>query len=77
MRDQVLKRILEVEKDDASATLYVADLAGHENEKTTKVTGERMKELSFINTTLFHLREVQQREQRKGVHIVFFELSTA
>merc|ERR1719163_1781628 len=46
------------QEDSSFATLYIVDLAGHENEKTTKATGERLKELSFINTTLFHLREV-------------------
>ena len=35
------------------------DLAGHENEKTTRVTGDRLRELSFINTTLFHLRKAR------------------
>ena len=35
--------------------LYLVDLAGRENERTTLVTGERLVELSFINKSLFHL----------------------
>merc|ERR1719183_3285497 len=36
--------------------VYFADLAGHENEKTTKVTGDRLVELSFINKSLMWLQ---------------------
>lgn len=36
--------------------IYFADLAGHENIKTTQVTGDRLKELSFINGSLMWLQ---------------------
>jgi len=36
--------------------IYFADLAGHENEKTTHVTGDRFKELTFINKSLMWLQ---------------------
>ncbi|CAE8621004.1 unnamed protein product [Polarella glacialis] len=44
-------------KDNTIVTseIFFVDLAGRENERTTKVTGERMIELSFINTSLMHL----------------------
>ena len=45
------------------------DLAGHENEKTTRVTGDRLRELSFINTTLFHLRKAPSAWPRKAEHV--------
>ncbi|CAD7931038.1 unnamed protein product [Amoebophrya sp. A25] len=35
--------------------LFIVDLAGRENERTTLATGERLVELSFINKSLFHL----------------------
>lgn len=35
--------------------VFIVDLAGRENEKTTQATGERLVELSFINKSLFHL----------------------
>jgi hypothetical protein len=52
--------IVKVERPDENmaGTIYVADLAGHESEKTSKVTGEQFRELSFINTTLHFLRQV-------------------
>jgi len=40
----------------SSAEMYFADLAGHESEKTTKVTGDRLVELSFINKSLMWLQ---------------------
>lgn len=55
--------ILKFEKNDgqdidtAVSELYFVDLAGRENEKTTKVTGDRLIELSFINKSLFHLSQ--------------------
>uniref|UniRef100_A0A7S0FWA5 Kinesin motor domain-containing protein n=1 Tax=Pyrodinium bahamense TaxID=73915 RepID=A0A7S0FWA5_9DINO len=36
--------------------VYFADLAGHENIKTTAVTGDRLKELTFINGSLMWLQ---------------------
>eukprot|EP00927_Polykrikos_kofoidii_P004661 TRINITY_DN11846_c0_g1_i1.p1 TRINITY_DN11846_c0_g1~~TRINITY_DN11846_c0_g1_i1.p1 ORF type:complete len:1073 (+),score=234.63 TRINITY_DN11846_c0_g1_i1:25-3243(+) len=39
-----------------NAEVYFADLAGHENEKTTKVQGERLTELAFINKSLMWLQ---------------------
>jgi len=47
-----------VHDEHRQGTLYIVDLAGHENEKKTQAKGERLKELSFINSSLFHLREV-------------------
>ena len=38
--------------------LTVVDLAERENERTTKVTAEQMKELTFIKRSLFHLANV-------------------
>ncbi|CAD7948238.1 unnamed protein product [Amoebophrya sp. A120] len=38
-----------------SSELFIVDLAGRENERTTLATGERLVELSFINKSLFHL----------------------
>jgi len=49
--------ILKEEEDvHLSSEVYFADLAGHENEKTTKVQGERLHELSFINKSLMWLQ---------------------
>lgn len=36
--------------------VYFADLAGHENVKTTEVTGAQMVELTHINTSLMYLQ---------------------
>eukprot|EP00927_Polykrikos_kofoidii_P033125 TRINITY_DN2803_c0_g1_i2.p1 TRINITY_DN2803_c0_g1~~TRINITY_DN2803_c0_g1_i2.p1 ORF type:complete len:565 (-),score=86.43 TRINITY_DN2803_c0_g1_i2:54-1748(-) len=36
--------------------VYFADLAGHENIKTTAVTGERLTELTHINSSLMYLQ---------------------
>lgn len=44
--------------DGFTGTLYIVDLAGHENEKKTRAKGDRLKELTFINSSLFHLRAV-------------------
>eukprot|EP00391_Amoebophrya_sp_Ameob2_P003883 CAMPEP_0179009938 /NCGR_PEP_ID=MMETSP0795-20121207/16537_1 /TAXON_ID=88552 /ORGANISM="Amoebophrya sp., Strain Ameob2" /LENGTH=1119 /DNA_ID=CAMNT_0020705165 /DNA_START=259 /DNA_END=3618 /DNA_ORIENTATION=- len=38
-----------------SNEVFIVDLAGRENERTTLATGERLVELSFINKSLFHL----------------------
>merc|ERR1719409_1810009 len=40
--------------------LYVVDLAGRENERTTMVTGDRLNELSFINRSLMWLSQCIQ-----------------
>mmetsp|Transcript_78585 Transcript_78585/g.139446 ORF Transcript_78585/g.139446 Transcript_78585/m.139446 type:complete len:674 (-) Transcript_78585:166-2187(-) len=37
------------------ATVQVVDLAGRENEQDSECTGERFRELTFINRSLFHL----------------------
>eukprot|EP00928_Gymnodinium_smaydae_P020059 TRINITY_DN17745_c0_g1_i2.p1 TRINITY_DN17745_c0_g1~~TRINITY_DN17745_c0_g1_i2.p1 ORF type:complete len:570 (+),score=156.17 TRINITY_DN17745_c0_g1_i2:235-1710(+) len=39
-----------------SSEIYFADLAGHENERLTKVKGEHLKELSYINSSLMWLQ---------------------
>ena len=54
----VVKLHLEMNASDGSSKksdIFVVDLAGRENEKTSQVTGERMKELICINKSLFHL----------------------
>lgn len=51
-----------IHKDDSGhgihmgSEVYFADLAGHENEKTTQVKGDRLVELSFINKSLMWLQ---------------------
>lgn len=61
---------LDISPIDGSAIrlqhLYFVDLAGFENEKTTLVTGERMRELSFINTSLFELARCIQALSAPG-----------
>merc|ERR1711976_785991 len=37
------------------ATVQVVDLAGRENEQTSACTGDRLRELTFINRSLFQL----------------------
>merc|ERR1712048_1326443 len=39
-----------------NSEIYFADLAGHENIKTTAVTGERLEELKHINSSLMYLQ---------------------
>lgn len=55
----VVKLHVEIKASDGSSgkksDVFVVDLAGRENEKTSQVTGERMKELICINKSLFHL----------------------
>jgi len=46
--------------------LYFVDLAGYENERTTLVTGERKRELAFINTSLFELARCIQALAPRG-----------
>jgi len=42
------------------AKLMVADLAGRENERTAGVSGRQLRELAYINKSLFHLSNVIQ-----------------
>mmetsp|Transcript_58903 Transcript_58903/g.137644 ORF Transcript_58903/g.137644 Transcript_58903/m.137644 type:complete len:868 (-) Transcript_58903:60-2663(-) len=50
-----------------ASALYFADLAGAENQKTTLVTGDRLKELTFINRSLMFLAQaIQALSQRKS-----------
>ena len=37
--------------------MYFVDLAGRENERSTKVSGDRLVELSFINRSLMWLSQ--------------------
>jgi hypothetical protein len=37
------------------STMQIVDLAGRENEQTSECTGERLRELTFINRSLFQL----------------------
>merc|ERR1719362_591624 len=39
-----------------TSEICFVDLAGHENSKTTAATGERLEELSHINTSLMYLK---------------------
>eukprot|EP00441_Pelagodinium_beii_P034084 CAMPEP_0197644784 /NCGR_PEP_ID=MMETSP1338-20131121/17648_1 /TAXON_ID=43686 ORGANISM="Pelagodinium beii, Strain RCC1491" /NCGR_SAMPLE_ID=MMETSP1338 /ASSEMBLY_ACC=CAM_ASM_000754 /LENGTH=781 /DNA_ID=CAMNT_0043218243 /DNA_START=79 /DNA_END=2424 /DNA_ORIENTATION=- len=43
-----------------SSEIYFVDLAGRENEKTTKVTGQQFVELTFINKSLMFLAQCIQ-----------------
>merc|ERR1712194_719516 len=54
----VFKIGIQKDEDDLhmSSEVYFADLAGHESEKTTLVTGDRLVELSFINKSLMWLQ---------------------
>lgn len=40
-----------------NSEIYLADLAGHENIKTTQVTGDRLQELTNINSSLMALTQ--------------------
>ena len=55
----------------SSSEVYFADLAGRENEKETKVRGERFVELGFINKSLHHLanciRDLGAVKRRKTI----------
>lgn len=42
-------------EESRMATVQFADLAGRENEQTSECTGERFRELTFINRSLFQL----------------------
>ncbi|OLP89241.1 Kinesin-like protein KIF1A [Symbiodinium microadriaticum] len=62
-RGHTLFRLL-MEKHEAhtvvSSEVFCVDLAGRENEKTTKVTGENFVELTFINRSLMWLAQCIQ-----------------
>merc|ERR1719181_260664 len=45
---------------DSGAKCVVVDLAGRENEKTTRCRGQSLAELGYINKSLFHLTTVIQ-----------------
>eukprot|EP00929_Paragymnodinium_shiwhaense_P065525 TRINITY_DN32837_c0_g2_i2.p1 TRINITY_DN32837_c0_g2~~TRINITY_DN32837_c0_g2_i2.p1 ORF type:complete len:1014 (+),score=209.71 TRINITY_DN32837_c0_g2_i2:184-3225(+) len=45
---------------DNGARLSVVDLAGRENERTTRNCGQTLSELAYINTSLFHLTNAIQ-----------------
>jgi hypothetical protein len=52
-----------------TSEIYFADLAGSENIKKTLVTGDRLKELTFINSSLLHLANCiakMSEESKKG-----------
>eukprot|EP00929_Paragymnodinium_shiwhaense_P040269 TRINITY_DN21040_c1_g1_i1.p1 TRINITY_DN21040_c1_g1~~TRINITY_DN21040_c1_g1_i1.p1 ORF type:complete len:673 (-),score=221.68 TRINITY_DN21040_c1_g1_i1:152-2131(-) len=53
-----------------TSEVYFADLAGHENIRTTAVTGDRLKELAFINGSLMWLQNalhtMAQDSSKKG-----------
>jgi len=55
----VVKLYIETKESGSSSTnlseVFVVDLAGRENERTTLVTGERLVELTFINRSLLWL----------------------
>ncbi|CAD7961618.1 unnamed protein product [Amoebophrya sp. A25] len=51
-----------------STTIWIVDLAGRENEKTTLARGERLVELGYINKSLFHLSTCIQALGRAAKH---------
>lgn len=51
---------------ESGARLCVVDLAGAENEKTTRCRGKALAELGYINKSLFHLTNVIQALARRG-----------
>jgi len=54
------------------ATLQVVDLAGRENEQTSECTGERLRELTFINRSLFYLANcIHALSNGGGDHVPF------
>jgi hypothetical protein len=57
-----------------TSDIYIVDLAGHENEKLTRVTGDHLTELSFINKSLMWLQHAihglsQQHSDSHHKHI--------
>mmetsp|Transcript_34115 Transcript_34115/g.79574 ORF Transcript_34115/g.79574 Transcript_34115/m.79574 type:complete len:883 (+) Transcript_34115:104-2752(+) len=67
----IFRLLMEKHEEDhtvVSSELFCVDLAGRENEKTTKVTGENFVELTFINRSLMWLAQCIQalgRQARK------------
>ena len=68
----IFRLLMEKHQEDhtvVSSELFCVDLAGRENEKTTKVTGDNFVELTFINRSLMWLAQCIQalgRSARKG-----------
>ena len=59
----IFRLLLEKHEEDhtvVSSEVFCVDLAGRENEKTTKVTGENFVELTFINRSLMWLAQCIQ-----------------
>ena len=65
----------EVNGNDAThrmASIQIVDLAGRENESTSETKGERLKELTYINRSLFQLANcVHALGRRSNEHIPF------
>lgn len=54
------------------ATAQVVDLAGRENEQSSECTGDRLRELTFINRSLFQLANcVHALSKSEGEHVPF------
>ena len=59
----IFRLLMEKHEEDhtvVSSEVFCVDLAGRENEKTTKVTGENFVELTFINRSLMWLAQCIQ-----------------
>ena len=59
----IFRLLMEKHEEDhtvVSSELFCVDLAGRENEKTTKVTGDNFIELTFINRSLMWLAQCIQ-----------------
>merc|ERR1712137_526865 len=53
------------------ATVQIVDLAGRENEQTSEATGERFRELTFINRSLFQLANCVSALSDGAEHVPF------
>merc|ERR1719230_2350395 len=54
------------------STMQIVDLAGRENEQTSECTGERLRELTFINRSLFQLANcVHALSKPEDEHVPF------
>lgn len=53
------------------ATVQVVDLAGRENEQSSEATGERFRELTFINRSLFQLANCVSALSDGAEHVPF------
>jgi len=64
----IFKLLILKEEDDihCSSEVYFADLAGHESEKLTKVQGNRLVELAYINKSLMWLQAAIKGLVEKG-----------